>query len=73
VQLPTKLTDDELELVRGALVARPAWLALARALEAAASERRSEGLRMLSTAFVYDLIEASDDRRERAGSPYASM
>jgi hypothetical protein len=73
VQLPTSLNEDELEVVRDALVARPAWLQLARALEAAASERGTEGLRMLSIAFVYDLVASPGDRRERAGSPYASM
>jgi hypothetical protein len=71
--LPTELDDDELLVVRDALVTRPAWLELAQALEAAATERGTEGLRMLSIAFVYDLIEAPGDRRDRAGSPYASM
>jgi hypothetical protein len=48
-------------------------LTLARALEAEAVARDSPGLRMLSLAFIYDLIEAPGGRRDTAGSPYASM
>lgn len=72
--LPTSLNHDELAVLRNALASRPAWLELARALEAQADARGSHALRMLSMAFVYDLIDPShDDRRATAGGPYATM
>ncbi len=72
--LPERLTDSEIEVLTGALADRPGWLELARSLEAAANERDSEGLRMLSMAFVYDLVAPGQSgRRATAGGPYATM
>jgi hypothetical protein len=72
--LPDRLTDSEIEVVMEALTERPGWLELARTLESAANERESHGLRMLSMAFVYDLVAAGQsDRRATAGGPYATM
>ena len=69
--VPTTLSDEEFGILAVALAARPAWLDLARALETAAVERASDGLRVLSIAFVYDLVPPSQEgRRETAGSPY---
>lgn len=74
MQLPTQLEESEEVVLREALTGRPEWLDLARALEDAANERGSEALRMLSLAFVYDLISPHHDaRRATAGGPYASM
>jgi hypothetical protein len=74
MSLPTQLQEAELSVVREALTGRPDWLDLAHALEEAAKARESEALRMLSLAFVYDLIPPSQDgRRATAGGPYASM
>ncbi|MDQ3739595.1 MAG: DUF4209 domain-containing protein [Actinomycetota bacterium] len=68
------LTDEELRAVRDALTGRPAPLDLARALEARAKEDDSERIMTLACAFMYDLVEASQDgRRATAGGPYASM
>ena len=72
--LPTQLNEDEQTVLHEALTGRPEWLDLARALEEAANVRGSEALRMLSLAFVYDLIPPQDDgRRANVGGPYASM
>lgn len=72
--VPTTLSDEEFEILALALPARPSWLDLARALETAAEERASDGLRVLSIAFVYDLVPPNQEgRRETAGSPYACM
>jgi hypothetical protein len=72
--LPSQLSDEEIRVVREALTGRPSWLELARALEAEATTHDSEALKMLSLAFIYDLISPSQDaRRTTAGSPYASM
>jgi len=74
VCLPDALTEGEIRVVTDALVGRPGWLELARALEAAADVHGSDGLRMLSLAFVYDLVDpAREGRRATAGGPYASM
>lgn len=72
--LPDALTDSEIEVVTEALTTRPAWLELARSVESAASEWDSDGLRMLSMAFVYDLVApGQSDRRATTGGPYATM
>lgn len=72
--LPTQLGEDEETVLREALTGRPEWLELARALEEAANARGSDALRMLSLAFVYDLVpERQDARRANVGGPYASM
>jgi hypothetical protein len=72
--LPTRLEEDELILIREALTGRPDWLELARTLEKAAAANGYEALRMLSVAFVYDLVPPSDQgRRANVGGPYASM
>ncbi|HJZ37535.1 MAG TPA: DUF4209 domain-containing protein, partial [Solirubrobacterales bacterium] len=72
--LPRQLDENEEALLREALTGRPGWLDLARALEDAANAGGSEALRMLSLAFVYDLVSPQhDSRRAAAGGPYASM
>jgi hypothetical protein len=72
--LPDRLTDSEIEVVTEALTDRPGWLELARSLESAADEQDSQALRMLSMAFVYDLVApGQSDRRATAGGPYATM
>jgi hypothetical protein len=72
--LPGRLSDNEIEVVTDALIGRPGWYDLARTLESAANQRSSDALRMLSLAFVYDLVAPEQsDRRATAGSPYASM
>lgn len=72
--LPETLTEGEVRIIQEALEGRPTWSELARALEAQAKSQESEGLRMLSLAFVYDLIDpAQDGRRATAGGPYATM
>lgn len=74
MDLPTKLTDEETRVVQEALTGRPEWLELAHALEEAGKSRDGEALRMLSLAFVYDLVPPSQDgRRDAVGGPYASM
>lgn len=74
MSLPNAFAEDEIAAVNEALVARPRWLDLARVLEGAADTCGSEGLRVLSLAFVYDLVDpAHGDRRATAGGPYASM
>src|SRR5215213_3359529 len=74
MSLPTQLQEEELCVVRGALTGRPSWLELARVLEDAANAKGSEALRMLSLAFVYDLVSPRQDaRRSAVGGPYASM
>lgn len=74
IQLPRQLDEDEQVVLREALTGRPEWSDLARSLEEAADARSSDALRMLSLAFVYDLIPSRDDaRRLNAGGPYASM
>jgi hypothetical protein len=72
--LPERLTDSEIKVLTEALTDRPAWLELARSVEAAANEQDSHGLRMLSMAFVYDLVTPGQSgRRASAGGPYATM
>jgi hypothetical protein len=72
--LPTQLNEEEQTLLCEALTGRPEWLDLARTLEEAANARSSDALRMLSLAFVYDLIAPRDyGRRANVGGPYASM
>jgi hypothetical protein len=72
--LPTQLNEDEQTVLHEALTGRPEWPDLARTLEEAANARSSDALRMLSLAFVYDLIAPQDDgRRANVGGPYASM
>lgn len=74
VSLPLALSENETRIVRDALVGRPGWLDLARSLETEADAHASEGLKMLSLAFAYDLVApAHGDRRATAGGPYASM
>jgi hypothetical protein len=71
---PNRLTISEIDVVADALTARPGWLELARTLESAANEHDSDGLRMLSMAFVYDLVAPGQSgRRATAGGPYAPM
>jgi hypothetical protein len=72
--LPARLTDSEIEVLTEALADRPGWLELARSVEAAANAQDSHGLRMLSMAFVYDLVTPGQSgRRASAGGPYATM
>lgn len=72
--LPSQLSDEDVRVVREALTGRPSWLELARALESEASTHESEPLKMLSLAFIYDLVSPTQDaRRSTAGGPYASM
>lgn len=72
--LPTTLTDQEVDVVTRALAERPSWFDLARTLEGAADRHDSHGLRMLSIAFVYDLIAPGEtERRENVNGPYATM
>ena len=72
--LPGQLSDEDVRVVREALTGRPSWLELARALESEASTHESEPLKMLSLAFIYDLVSPTQDaRRSTAGGPYASM
>ncbi len=74
MNLPTQILDQELRIVEDALTGRPTSLELARALEESATANDSEALRMLSLAFVYDLVSPTQDaRRLTAGGPYASM
>lgn len=74
MSLPEALTQQEIRNVQEALAGRPTWLALSHALEAEAKAQGGEGLRMLSIAFVYDLIDPSHEgRRTIAGGPYATM
>src|ERR1700704_6375969 len=74
MDLPRQLSDEETQAVREAITGRPDWLELAHALEEASKAREGEALRMLSLAFVYDLIPPSQDgRRDAVGGPYASM
>lgn len=71
---PAHLTEGEMEVLRDALTGRPGWFDLARALETAANERSSFGLRLVSMAFVYDFVpQLQGGRRETAGGPYATM
>jgi hypothetical protein len=53
----------------------PSWSELANALGSRArSTGKSDALGILSLAFVYDLVDASQDgRRTTAGGPYATM
>lgn len=72
--LPSHLSDEDIRVVREALTGRPSWLEFARALESEANSHESEALKMLSLAFVYDLVSPTQDaRRSTAGGPYASM
>lgn len=72
--LPSQLSAEEIGITREALTGRPSWLELARALEAEATAHDGEALKMLSLAFIYDLVSPTQDaRRSTAGGPYASM
>ena len=72
--VPKALSDDEIGVLTDGLADRPAWIEFARALETAANERASDGLRLLSLGFLYDLVPHShEDRRKTTGGPYASM
>jgi hypothetical protein len=74
MQLPTQLDEGEESILRDALTGRPEWLDLAHVLEEAANANGSDALRMLSLAFVYDLIPPQHGgRRASVGGPYASM
>lgn len=74
MSLPTAVSEDDARVVEEALASRPEWYELSRVLHSAGEARGSEPLRMLSLAFVYDLVPPNqDDRRATAGSPYASM
>jgi hypothetical protein len=68
------LSAAEVEAVHAALVSRPDWLSLARALEDPANSLDSASLKRLSEAFTYDLVDPSQNaRRSTAGGPYATM
>ena len=72
--VPAALTDEEIGILTKVLSLRPSWSDVAHALEGAANDRDSQGLRLLSFAFVYELVPPGrDERRAISGGPYASM